>query len=445
MNRTWDLGLTACLFWTGSDVFLSTTSIMHLCAIAIHRHLGIAYPLRMRRGAQNRRHVLCLLLPAWTVSAAVSASLVVQGAMNRHTVLVPLDGRDDKMVCGIYDHTFAIYSSMLSFFVPLAVMVAVDVRSVQILRTARRRDVFAESTSLSAASHPSRDVSSHNVTSREISSHNVASQVARESITAVELTSTSPMQALSPSAVSQTVATAEKSGFLRPRLDTHPNSAGPERSTAYAEDTATRRSTLTPRLEDISTHHEHQQPAQRPAKPDHLRVHTGTGGRLSRSYIRFPAGARNSLGVVKMHGRERRAGRTLIWVFAIFVALWLPFFCTNLAYGLCGVQHNNVAASSDNSSRLSAATTTTTTTVFGVVPDLTVATNRSASDAFGGDRAGCNIPESVFMAFTWLGYLSSGMLPVVRCESTRLHATQSRLPECVSHDYNMSLSERHER
>jgi len=29
------------------------------------------------------------------------------------------------------------------------------------------------------------------------------------------------------------------------------------------------------------------------------------------------------LGVVKMHGRERRAGRTLVWVFAIFVALWL--------------------------------------------------------------------------------------------------------------------------
>jgi len=160
VNRTWGLGLTACLFWTGSDVFLSTTSIMHLCAIAIHRHLGIAYPLRMRRGAQNRRHVLCLLLPAWTVSAAVSASLVVQGAMDRHSVLVPQDGNEAKLACGIYDHTFAIYSSMLSFFVPLAVMVAVDVRSVQILHTSRRRDIFAGSMSLSSAANPSRDVSS---------------------------------------------------------------------------------------------------------------------------------------------------------------------------------------------------------------------------------------------------------------------------------------------
>ena len=136
---------------------------MHLCAIAIHRHLGIAHPLRMRRGAQSRRHVLCLLLPAWTVSAAVSASLVVQGAMNRHSVLVPLSGDDPgKMACGIYDHTFAIYSSMLSFFVPLAVMVAVDFRSVQILRSARRRDLFfgGGASASSSAANPSRDASS---------------------------------------------------------------------------------------------------------------------------------------------------------------------------------------------------------------------------------------------------------------------------------------------
>jgi len=162
VNRSWNLGLTACLFWTGSDVFLSTTSIMHLCAIAIHRHLGIAYPLRMRRGAQNRRHVLCLLLPAWTVSAAVSASLVVEGATNQHSVLVSKNSYQDKMACGIYDHTFAIYSSMLSFFVPLAVMVAVDFRSVQILRSARRRDVFAGG----MTQNPSRDVSRYLAMSR---------------------------------------------------------------------------------------------------------------------------------------------------------------------------------------------------------------------------------------------------------------------------------------
>ena len=354
----------------------------------------------MRRGAQNRRHVLCLLLPAWTVSAAVSASLVVQGAMNRHTVLVLQDRQADKMACGIYDHTFAIYSSMLSFFVPLAVMVAVDVRSVQILRTSRRRDIFA---SLSSAANPSRDASSYNV-----SSYNVSSQVARESITDIELTSTVPSQTLSCSNVSQT---GDKAGFLRPRLDSHPGASGSDRLTADAADRTPRRSTLTSRLDDVTS--SHQQPIQHPAKPDHLRVHTGTGGRVSRNYVRSPAVGRNSIAVGKMHGRERRAGRTLIWVFVIFVALWLPFFCTNLAYGVCGARHHDDgAASAENSSRLPTVTASTMA-VFGVVPESTAATNRSSSDVFGGESAGCNIPESVFIAFTWLGYLSSGVNPLV--------------------------------
>jgi len=163
VNRSWELGLTACLFWTGSDVFLSTTSIMHLCAIAIHRHLGIAYPLRMRRGAQNRRHVLCLLLPAWTVSAAVSASLVVEGAGDRRSVLVPLDGRPDKTACGIYDHTFAIYSSMLPFFhsIRRETVAAMSVSSVIYVvssGTLNRKDVNDDVTELSRSIQEARDL-----------------------------------------------------------------------------------------------------------------------------------------------------------------------------------------------------------------------------------------------------------------------------------------------
>ena len=280
-------------------------------------------------------------------------------------------------------------------------MVAVDVRSVQILHTSRRRDVFAGSMS---AANPSRDVSSYNVTS----------QAARESIADIELMSTSSPQTLPFSGAGvtgQSVVAAEKSGFLRPRLNTHPGSAAPEHLTPDTEDRILRQCTLTSRLDDaITTHQQHQTPAHHHAKPDHLRVHTGTGCRVSRGYIRSSAGGRNSLGVVKMHGRERRAGRTLIWVFAIFVALWLPFFCTNLAYGICGTVSTSAAS---NSSATTAAATTTTTMVFDVVPESTSATNRSASDVFGGVSAGCNVPESVFVAFTWLGYLSHGTCHVV--------------------------------
>ena len=178
----------------------------------------------------------------------------------------------------------------------------------------------------------------------------MSSPAPRESITAVELTL--------PSTVAggggQTVAAGDKTTFLR----THRGSTGTERPAAETGDRATRRSTMTSHHDDVTAS---KQPVQ---QPDHLRVHTGTGARTSRGYIRFPAAGRNSLGVVKMHSRERRAGRTLIWVFAIFVALWLPFFCTNLAYGLCGVRHAVDTTSISNSSLTS---TTTTTPVMMMV------------------------------------------------------------------------------
>ena len=96
----------------------------------------------------------------------------------------------------------------------------------------------------------------------------------------------------------------------------------------------------------------------------------------------------------------------LVWVFAIFVALWLPFFCTNLAYGVCGVRYDLAAAAADasstsaadNSSRLAATTTTMAMSVGDKSATAAPGTNRSASDAFGGVAgAGCSIPESVFI------------------------------------------------
>jgi len=140
----WDLGFYACLAWTGSDVTLSTASIMHLCAIALHRYHGIAHPLRTRSASEARR-VAALVAPAWTIAVALSVPFVVQGVLDRRLVLArlhppddlpprfvyrasaarvtsrhrlhPLD--DERLSCGIFNRTFAVYSSLVSFFIPL--------------------------------------------------------------------------------------------------------------------------------------------------------------------------------------------------------------------------------------------------------------------------------------------------------------------------------------
>ena len=86
---------------------------------------------------------------------------------------------------------------------------------------------------------------------------------------------------------------------------------------------------------------------------------------------------------MKINSRERRAERTLIWVFLAFVVLWLPFFCANLTYGLSNLTHG--------------------------LSNLTY----GLSNLTYGLCGSCEVPASVFAVFTWLGYLSSGVNPCI--------------------------------
>jgi len=172
----WNLGLYVCLVWTGSDVVLSTTSIMHLCAIALYRYNGIAHPLRVR-STQNARHVIALVAPAWTIAFTLSVPFAVQGILDTSHVLVrqtldvplpfphpradigtttsnpavsgrPLDMYTTEVAysCGLFNRSFAVYSSLVSFFIPLAVMVFADIRSIQILRKNIKLSLIGSST-----------------------------------------------------------------------------------------------------------------------------------------------------------------------------------------------------------------------------------------------------------------------------------------------------------
>ena len=270
-----------CLLWTGSDVFLSTTSILHLCAIALHRCMGIAMPLRVR-SRQNKGHVVALLLPVWGVSLAIALPLVVMGLIDQDPVLklIPNVG----LQCGIFHRTFAVYSSLVSFFVPLAIMVVADIRSVVILR----QNVMSTRRSPTPRSMTSRASSDLELKISDV-------PVPGSAKLAVCATSSSDQQQQ---------FTNGTSTHRRPSRVAVPSSACP-------------------------------------------------------SYLAMLSGR---AGLTKTSSRERRAERTLVWVFVVFVLLWMPFFVTNLTYGLC----------------------------------------RS-----------CIVPGEVFTAFTWLGYISSGVNPAI--------------------------------
>ena len=321
-----------CLIWTGSDVFLSTTSILHLCAIAIHRYLGIAHPLRMRH-AQECRHIFALIIPTWTISFAIAMPLIIQGARNERHVLMAVEGVG--LQCGIFDKVFVIYSSMVSFFIPLAIMVFADIRSVRALRQ-HTNAPFSASRISRSRSRTSNNSHYGNANSQDTSLYDMTSSEMAESLT---------IKSKSPSIDSKHTKTAES------RLS----------ESKFAE-TQNNFDTTTLALGDLNDSGPPTPQFEKPHNNNQPRNSRSMNGRRGRSksvgYISMLA----TRGFVKANSRERRAEKTLIWGFVCFVVLWFPFFCTNLIYGVC--DH-------------------------------------------------CNIPGTLFSAFTWLGYISSGVNPCI--------------------------------
>ena len=292
----WDLGLWTCLFWTCMDVWLSTTSIMHLCAIAIHRYLAIAFPLRVRR-YQTMSHVIALLVPAWCISFAIAIPQFVQGLLSNGHVLRQVGS---VLQCGIFDPIFTIYSSIVSFFFPLAIMVFADIRSVQILR--KSASVPLDPSTAQMCDH-NRSIEPNFSEDEEADDIQNSQGDNRES---------DPLSKVDTNGQSVPIPDGEMIQLSSP----------------------------TSAVSDISS----------PFSSVSSKSRSGS------VYMTL-----STRGMMKVNSREKRAEKTLIWVFVCFVVLWLPFFFTNITYGICS----------------------------------------------------CNIPDAVFLCFTWLGYISSGVNPCI--------------------------------
>lgn len=334
----WQLGLYVCLVWTGSDVVLSTTSIMHLCAIALYRYNGIASPLRVR-STHDMRNVAALVTPSWLIALALSIPFAVQGLTDSSNVLVSSpDTAGQFLQCGLFNRTFAAYSSLVSFFVPLTVMIFADIRSIQILRNNIRLGIPP---STSAANKSRRRRRGPNATTGECCVDDSSPPGCAPSCYAA--TSTADVSALQGSS-SSTNCSTPRSGNVALELSLLkpfyvPQSRRRSRGTALDEN----QQEETVSLNSSSSRYLYR--GRSKSKPV-IYISMLTSGGCS----------------MKVNSRERRAERTLVWVFVVFVVLWLPFFSVNLVYGLC---HS------------------------------------------------CHIPGHVFAAFTWLGYLSSGVNPCI--------------------------------
>ncbi|XP_056141235.1 alpha-1A adrenergic receptor [Lampris incognitus] len=111
----WVFGRIFCDIWAAVDVLCCTASIMSLCVISIDRYIGVRYPLQYPMIVTERRALLAML-GVWILAIVISIG--------------PLLGwkqppSQDDTECPITEEPFyALFSSLGSFYIPLAVILA---------------------------------------------------------------------------------------------------------------------------------------------------------------------------------------------------------------------------------------------------------------------------------------------------------------------------------
>lgn len=116
---SWVFGRIFCDIWAAVDVLCCTASIMSLCVISIDRYIGVRYPLQYPTIVTERRALLAMLA-VWVLAIVISIG--------------PLLGwkqppSQDDTVCLITEEPFyALFSSLGSFYIPLAVILAMYCR-----------------------------------------------------------------------------------------------------------------------------------------------------------------------------------------------------------------------------------------------------------------------------------------------------------------------------
>ncbi|KAL7405182.1 hypothetical protein ABVT39_024908 [Epinephelus coioides] len=151
-----------CKTWLACDIMCSTASILNLCVISVDRYWAISSPFLYER-SMNRKVASVMIGVTWTVSVVISF-VPVQLNWHRAEMDDPA-GEDlalhDKSVDGSCDsslsRTYAISSSLISFYIPVAIMIVTYTRiyriaqmQIRMISSLERAAVHAQSCRLDA-------------------------------------------------------------------------------------------------------------------------------------------------------------------------------------------------------------------------------------------------------------------------------------------------------
>ncbi|XP_065115942.1 5-hydroxytryptamine receptor 2B [Paramisgurnus dabryanus] len=132
-HSRWPLPDFLCPIWLFLDVLFSTASIMHLCAISLDRYIAIKKPIHHSQ-FKSRAKALAKIAFVWLISIGIAIPIPIKGLQvsnypnitfnTNHTCLLSPEGFGD----------FKVFGSLTAFFIPLAIMMIINLLTIQVLR-----------------------------------------------------------------------------------------------------------------------------------------------------------------------------------------------------------------------------------------------------------------------------------------------------------------------
>lgn len=114
--RYWPYGQVMCHIWHSIDVLASTASILNLCIISLDRYWAVTNPIAYPRLMSKKRGLLCISI-VWICSALISFPMIAWWHSVDHVI--------PKQCIFTEDVVYILMSSMISFYIPVLVMVVV--------------------------------------------------------------------------------------------------------------------------------------------------------------------------------------------------------------------------------------------------------------------------------------------------------------------------------
>nr|CAL36767.1 predicted novel alpha-adrenergic-like G-protein coupled receptor [Branchiostoma floridae] len=118
----WYFGRVMCEVFLALDVFACTASILNLCMISVDRYWSVTQAVQYFKNTNSKR-AGCMIAAAWVLSAVISLPPLVGWKTKSPS------GDEEYPQCEYSDSPgYVLYSTMGSFYIPLAVVVFMNVR-----------------------------------------------------------------------------------------------------------------------------------------------------------------------------------------------------------------------------------------------------------------------------------------------------------------------------